>query len=229
MHPPYNTHIHSISNTLTDTHSSTQQTVILCSMSPPCLVTFPSCLPHCLSLFLLCAPSVVPSSPLPSLHPINNCWHFLPQLRKKQLKAIDLGAHTHSYADAPAPHTYTRLCALVHARPGPWICKWVSLTFKGRGKARWLHSSWDCHWICQSAPSNHTLTLPCKGKVWRMHMYVWHMQTFSTHPQKRTTTRPWGAFPSALKRWPVATHPKWVQRWRNLMTKLTKFIRKLKS
>lgn len=78
-----------------------------------------------LSLFLLCAPSVVPSSPLPSLHPINNCWHFLPQLRKKQLKAIDSAARTHTLprGRARATHTRTHTQAQAHAGACVRLCR----------------------------------------------------------------------------------------------------------
>lgn len=116
------------------TPQSTHKTVILCSMSPPCLVTFPSCLPHCRPLFLFCAPPLLSSSTPPSLHPINTCWHFLPQLRKKQLKVIDRRS-VHGRA-----RTHTRTGAHLQARDThlqthvwPWICKWVFLTFKDWG------------------------------------------------------------------------------------------------
>lgn len=122
------------------------------------------------SSFVLPLSSYPPSrSLLPSLHPINKCWHFLPQLRKKQLKAID-PEHTLVHGRARIRtdmHTLTRKKHThTQTRAQPWICKWVSLTFKDRGKARWLHSSWDCHWIhlsplhLSSTPTaTHTCTL----------------------------------------------------------------------
>lgn len=105
------------------------------------------------SLYSLCCP-IFSLSPLPSLHPINNCWHFLPQLRKKQLKAIDPG-HTLMHERAP---THTGMHALLHSKHTPlnthtraMNMQVVLLDLQRQGKARWLHSSWDCHWICQSA------------------------------------------------------------------------------
>lgn len=87
-------------------------------------------------LYSLCLP-ILCLAPLPSLHPINSCWHFLPQLRKKQLKAID-PRRTHLRMDAlEHAQTSMRFCTRhthLQTHAWPWICKWVFLTFKDRGK-----------------------------------------------------------------------------------------------
>lgn len=120
---------------------------------------------HTVSLFLFCTPSVFLSSPArslpPSLHPINKCWHFLPQLRKKQLKAIDPRRtlmHGRAWIHTDM-HILTRKRTHTQTRAQPWICKWVSLTFKDRGKPGdfILHGT-ATGYICPPPSTLHTQT-----------------------------------------------------------------------
>lgn len=148
---PPNTHTHNHANTYICTHGTHQPSFshehTHTSPHPPCRQWFyVPCRHPVLSHFLLVCHTVS----LPLLYPLCLPIHSLalfshPSIQsitagtsfhrsgKKQLKAID--PDTHSHVDA---HEYTYIWPHAHTtkKPltGPWICRWVSLTFKERGK-----------------------------------------------------------------------------------------------